>query len=66
MERPRQVHVAEDEVRLGGLVRTADEHCLGVFAHQLDALELTHDRVHREREDTSSGESRGRCSWSRL
>ena len=43
-ERSREVHVREDGVRLGRLVRAADQHDLGVLADELHALEVLDDR----------------------
>jgi hypothetical protein len=50
-ERAGQVHVREDEVRLRRLVGATEEHGIGAVAHELDALEVTDDRVHRQGED---------------
>ena len=55
LERAREVREAEDEVRLGRLVRTSDQDCLGVLADQLNALELADDRVHGQREHAPAG-----------
>ena len=53
-ERAGKVHVAEDAVRLGRLVRAAEEHRLGLLADELHALEVLEDRGHRHREHAAS------------
>ena len=63
VERAREVHVAEDEVRLRRLVRAADQDRLGVLADELDPVELADDRVHRHGEHASPGELGRRSAW---
>ncbi len=65
-ERAREVHVAEDAVRLVGLVGASDQHGVGLLAHELDALELGPDRGHRQREHALAREGARRSAWSRL
>ena len=55
-ERAREVHVAEDLVRLGRLVAAADEHRVGALADELDPGEIGHDRGHHERVDAPPAE----------
>ena len=50
-ERAGEVHVAEDLVRLQGLVAAADEDGVRALADELEALEVGHDSGHDERED---------------
>ena len=61
-----QVHIAEDEIALRGLVGAADEHRLRVLADELDPFQLADDRVHRQCEDSAAGERLGRRSRRRL
>ena len=55
-ERAREVHVREDEVRLGRVVRAADQDRVDVVADELDALEIADERVHDEREHAPAAE----------
>ena len=55
-ERAREVHVGEDEVRLGRVVRAADQDCLDVVADELDSLEVADERVHDEGEDAAAAQ----------
>jgi hypothetical protein len=48
-EGTREVHVREDEVRLGRLVAAADQDSLRVVPDELDSLEVADERVHDER-----------------
>ena len=64
VERACKVHVAEDLVGLERLVAAADEHGLGVVAHELETLEVGDDRAHDEGEHALSRElacGRSRC-----
>jgi hypothetical protein len=65
-ERACEVHVAEDAVRLVGLVGTSDQHRVCLLPHELDALQLRPDRGHREREHALAGERPRRGTGSRL
>ena len=65
-EGAREVHVREDEVRLGGLVRAADEDGVDVVADELDALEVTDEGVHDEGEDSPAAERLDGCVCGRL
>src|ERR1051326_4530826 len=49
-ERPGQIHVGEDEVRLGRLVGAADEDGIGAVADELDPLQVGDEPLHDERE----------------
>ena len=49
-EGTREVHVAEDLVRLGRLVGAAEEDGVGVVADHLDPVEVLDDRGHGERQ----------------
>jgi hypothetical protein len=61
VERAREVHVAEDEVRLRRLVGAAEQDGVGALADELHSLEIADDRVHRQREHTLAVEdTRGR------
>ena len=50
MEGAAQVHVREDEIRLGRLVGAAEEHRVGPLADELDPVEIADDGVHRQRQ----------------
>ena len=66
VERTREVHVAEDLVRLERLVAAADQHGLRVIADELEAVEIGNDVGHHEREDALAGELTRGCPWRRL
>ena len=65
-ERAREVHVAEDPVRLGSLVRAAQKNGVRALADQLDALQVVPDRRHRQRQDAPAREDACRRHRSRL
>jgi len=50
----------------GGFVGAADENRFRVLADELDPFELADDRVHRQREDSATGERLGSRSRRRL
>ena len=59
-ERAREVHVAEDLVRLGRLVAAAEQHGVGALADELDPVEVLDDRRHRQREHALAARARAR------
>ena len=65
-ERAGEVHVAEDAVRLVGLVGASEQDRVRLLADELDAFELRPDRGHRQREHALPGERARRGARRRL
>jgi hypothetical protein len=55
-----EVRVREHAARFVGLVRAAHEHRIRVPAHEVDPIEVLHDRGHRQREHPLAPQRAGR------